>query len=1762
MNKYSQTQTRSSDRRGSTLVIVIALLGLLAFTGMVFFTFASSERQAAEYFSEAAKGEVDAPDNVWDHPLRQIISGTSNSPADRASILRSTTRRHAITSNLVGGDLSPHSGEGVNLIMQGDLPRVDMNRNGDASDEPGNQHLLDFVDSPSARDGIETRPPGVPAPDVDYTSPDINNLFLAYKGWAVRDNGPGADPQFERVPIIIPSFFRPQYMKMGNNNGYGNNSTPTDINWAQSYDGVNPITAGFPQRSFRPNPQHIAGFMPDGTTKVYRYLTAAEATSFGITSGAFPFVPADNAMGKPGGMNGYQGELGVWTGSDPEAYELDADPDGDGIREGIWIDTHYPVQEHVDSSGTTRLYVVMHSFTIYDLDGLIDLNVHGNLAGLDRSGNLQNIAASGVLNSFSVSRSNQGLGPNEINPIWALRKSLGSGVVAPPIDPEILRQFNYAYGQLPSSPLEQANMEWIWLLSGRAKLDNTNKLEDIFTGRWGEAERVFNTYGSSGTFQVWDLPRPGASGNAQQVLSAGIRFGNGRNGFDDNQDSMDGEIAPGLGRIRPFGTPMDYAGTGRTIEGRNNGYNVASGTFNLMNDPRVPILHHNTASTGPERFQAFNGYSMTRDINTANSRYVFGQNGTFDNATGDDLIANPNLDALFEDPLESVFDAEISQKAFDSVFGPQDTPALHLTDGDITSAPDTPSERMLELAPYALDRGNAPFSFYEQATPGVRSRFTTVSNSLHRFMMRSPFGADGRPGVAGVDDNGDGFVDNIADLTDPGTSFVTGFGDTDSVSRAWEFSADADGNDRDGDGFADGDGFYEFPPAFGTTVTTGKPYSGTDPFRPQVRRLLTMEPSEGRGLFGQMPLSINHILDVERNNQTPAEGTPEFLYYMQRAGMRFRPLIDHPSATEGATVTGATVIPTTSIASPVPFPPTTPEQREFWARRDRQKLARDIYVLLYTTGGAGIDTTITPNQILNYSLANAPSNTDGASLYTHEQLRRMAQFAVNMVDAMDSDNVVTKFEYDKNLGNGWNMDDDPYDTLAVDASLGYAEDAPSAGATGNGLYPEDGLERGVVYGVEAQELAFSEVLATTSQRFPAGYADSQQTKHSDLTEDTNFLQIELQNVRPTPVDLALTGVTATGNEDFGIWQLARFDRAAPLTSTSPQVTLPTQRVTFMEGNASISGGNRFTVAIAGNTSGPAVADPTGWGTADLYINYDSDPGMTFELVAPDITAPSLTTGGTAALPRCDLDLIYPAHNTRWLNAGNNRTNFGQFIDSLQIYAGNKDFSFASSGNKGFDLVLRRRANPNMPHLPLAENPWIEVDRQSVSFQEFFIDGAMAMTKVADLTKTASYERREPLDAANSAQYPANQMTDPSPQPYRFNTIGSEMNLATNNGGGSFDHMQIHYDREFASSAELLHLPLVGPNLLTHRLNRMRYAPYQQVSDSPTAITNPPTVKTENISSAEAMVLQPDFPNGTETSIIINSARDNRWYRLFQFVEVPSRVHRMLGNYLTLQRIPGKLNVNTIRHREVLAGLIDNPLFADVPPLLDMAPANNEEDFPFMTSSLQFGGTALQPRDAWLDLIKDRDGNSVKSFNPNTGTNPDFWLPATPYANPFRSYSFQGSTLAQDNGIEQTPLRHMLQDRNDGVPETNRHWLEVGSAAYHRLPGDFNADLSEERRFAAVSQRHQILSKILNNTTTVSNCFIAYGVAAYFEAYEEPTTGLIRVGGRYDLDGDGNTANDEQRAVFIIDRTEAFNAYDPGTGDFDWKRLVKNQVIIK
>jgi hypothetical protein len=1777
-HRTQQLQHKRNDlQHGSTLVIVIALLGLLAFTGMVFFSFANSERASAEYFSEAAKAGVDEPTNVWDHMLRHIIVGPSDRPSDRPSILRSPTRRHSMVRNMVGNDLVPYSGTPINVRYSSGLPTT----------TPAD--WLEFVDSPAARAGNENRAIAPPAPDVDFTSPDINTLFLAYKGWAIRDNSedrngngvldPGEDrdgdntldvpsPRYERIPVTVPSFFRPQYMKTklnaGPNDAAGNPlDVPTDPFWAYSWNpGANigdpdvpaaPTVANrskalFDRRSMRPHPLHIAGFQTDGVTPIFRYLTDGEASSLvpPLASGGFPFLP-DNDTNAANNPN-IRGEMGIWTGSNHTIYELDADNDGDNTngKEGIWLDLNFPLQEKVDSANNTRLYVLLHSVTIYDLDALIDLNIHGNIAGLTGSAASGKIKTNAEIGNAFISKSNLGLGPNEVNPEWSLRRDTRTSATPysaqiPNADAkDVLNQFVQHLGS-PVSDVEQANIELTWLLTGRGQYDGT-KLENILPGRWGEAQRTLNAL-KQGYDNATYLPRAG------------------RSEFDDNGDEREGEIAAALARIRPFGRPMDYAGTGMFSQARIGFYEAAYGDsyfpvgdsitdpapmppspyydYGFTNNPRLPWMYQQATPVGPGRWPRYEGYSRLATLSAVPKRFTFGLDeadaGTGLNANSsrasDDLNVVSNVNSLLDDPLEIIDDQELEQKDLDSIFGSQDTVPLHIDKSDTVAntAITKLDPRLRKLAPYAFAKDS-----------DIRERFTTVTNSLRRFMMRY----------------------------DP------------SGPRGFEFSADSDGADTNGDGIPDGDGLLEFPPRFYSDVNTDgdfdsgtdtpiQAYAAKDPFRPQVRRILTMEPGENKSIVGQLPLSINHVLDVVRNQQTPPESSKDFRTYMQRAGLRFRSLTDHPDALESDgtdtsnklagvyTLEISSDSDTNTVAneSAVTFPPKTIKEREFWARRDRQKLARDIYVLLYLTGGANAN----GSKFRDYSGTNLPSLNEGDTsvnaLYTHEQLRKMAQFAVNMVDAMDTDDVITKFEYDKNLGDGWDLDDDPY---SIETAAIAGDDPSNAAAfalfnkvTGNGSHREDSESRGVVFGVEAQQLAFSEVLAFSTAALAGDHALS---FHIDTTTKYHLF-LELQNLLPSTVPLSSTESTTA---EKSLWRVVRYNREAANEAIGGKGNggKPNWSMHLMAPGGtveSVAPNDNYTI---GTTSSADVI------TSSFFVNYDADPE--FELIAPDTAAINLPTAATNKTdstatelkPQCDLDVIHPDHATKVeiRNSADTAVAKTDFLSDIKNYLGNGPAGngnlladvqlprFDTTGGEGFELVLQRRANPNLPSAASSSgqtvdvNPWVDVDRIRVPITVFPLasgDTATELSTDLDLLQgLVSIERSEPLDDASRRSY----LPAVTPEPdLRYHTLGSVKNSVT--GSGGFVKWQDHSDRDFASSMDLLSIPVVGPGFLTQRIGDFNKSPYVQ-----SGALN--VIRTTLPANASAMFLRPDFPDDSST-LAVNVARDNRWYRLFQFVEVPSRVHRMLGNYLTLTKVPGKLNINTMRHWEIYAGLIDNPMFVDRPDggtssniTIDRTPVDNS-------------GTPVN-RDRWLEMLLTRDG-SVTGRDTGTTNRTLFYLPGVPGSKPFRSLGTYGSTTApSDSGILDTMLRPFAPDEADTDPETGRHWLEVASTVQHKTP----------EAATSTHHQHQILSKVIGNTTTVSNTFVIHATAAYFEAYEDPATGLVRVGGRFDFNENGNPKDDQQRAMFIIDRTSAFDAHDPGSGDFSWERLVKARVTIE
>jgi hypothetical protein len=286
---------------------------------------------------------------------------------------------------------------------------------------------------------------------------------------------------------------------------------------------------------------------------------------------------------------------------------------------------------------------------------------------------------------------------------------------------------------------------------------------------------------------------------------------------------------------------------------------------------------------------------------------------------------------------------------------------------------------------------------------------------------------------------------------------------------------------------------------------------------------------------------------------------------------------------------------------------------------------------------------------------------------------------------------------------------------------------------------------------------------------------------------------------------------------------------------------------------------------------------------------------------------------------------------------------------------------------------------------------------------------------------------------------------------------------------------------------------------------------------------------------------------------------------------------MLGNYVALQRVPGKVNINTIRDWEVYAGLVDNPIVLDRMPAPTPGnagppvtlPINPEGQITTDRTRDENGSIPNDTRDRWVEYLRERDGEFVTGFDPQASAPRPFLLPGMPRSKPFHAPGYRNAGYEanrDENGFEDTILRTLLADRTDtgaNAPQTNRHWLEVGNANQHQNAAN-----------TALMHQHQILAKMLGNSTTVSNTFVLFSTAAYFEAVEhkitvngqETGTGLYRLGSRIDIDeADGKSKSNpgwQQRAVFIIDRTDAFKAFDPGSGDFDWQRLVKARLVIE
>ena len=143
----------------------------------------------------------------------------------------------------------------------------------------------------------------------------------------------------------------------------------------------------------------------------------------------------------------------------------------------------------------------------------------------------------------------------------------------------------------------------------------------------------------------------------------------------------------------------------------------------------------------------------------------------------------------------------------------------------------------------------------------------------------------------------------------------------------------------------------------------------------------------------------------------------------------------------------------------------------------RQLLARHLYVLVMALSRS-LDTPGTTAKLP--TLASFPAGSNQPDRY---KARRLAQWAVNVVDYRDPDSIMTRFVFDENPFDGWNP-----------VNRNGQPDTPTT--------PAD--ERNVVWGVEAPQLLFSEGMAFHDVRV----RDTDKDSTGEFKQDTNANQAD------------------------------------------------------------------------------------------------------------------------------------------------------------------------------------------------------------------------------------------------------------------------------------------------------------------------------------------------------------------------------------------------------------------------------------------------------------------------------------------------------------------------------------------------------------------------------------------------------------------------------------------------------------------------------
>jgi hypothetical protein len=231
-----------------------------------------------------------------------------------------------------------------------------------------------------------------------YDVPDYQNMALAAQL---------SNPTTRQLQYVIPSFHRPALI----NYWFNNRTVLTSITWRQKLRQMllRPMPWDHPNFTGGNSLMSLPAILVDG----FPGTAGNDDDGNGITD--FDDVNGDGVMQAtemdfdelffPGSNDNFSALIPAMGN-----FPWDIDNDGDGFKDSVWVDMGFPVQ--TDSSG--RQYKPLFAILCADMDGRLNLNAHGNQMHYLANTTNAVVPLAGAVTSTGFPRGS-GFGPGEIN---------------------------------------------------------------------------------------------------------------------------------------------------------------------------------------------------------------------------------------------------------------------------------------------------------------------------------------------------------------------------------------------------------------------------------------------------------------------------------------------------------------------------------------------------------------------------------------------------------------------------------------------------------------------------------------------------------------------------------------------------------------------------------------------------------------------------------------------------------------------------------------------------------------------------------------------------------------------------------------------------------------------------------------------------------------------------------------------------------------------------------------------------------------------------------------------------------------------------------------------------------------------------------------------------------------------------------------------------------------------------------------------------